>query len=343
MCHYYMPGPWDDGLKMLINDNPQAFVNWLFEGAQVLKKLPTEFKMHTIIADALLEVSWYDENFLLHIEFQSTNDPKMGERLLEYNLAAHNEHDLDVLSIVIYLKSDGEVAQSPLRWKIPTGKETLQFHYLVVEMAKLATEELRREGLTGLLPLLLLTKDGATHGVVNEVIAGLQATDKYDLLPVTELLASLVLKDQADQEWIKRRFSMLQDALRETPAYQRILQEGREEEREALQKEFQRRQKELQQQQEALQQQQVALQQQQVALQKALQQQQEALQKQRDILLDVVFDSFPLLARRVRDYAKGIDDPFKLSLLSLKMAKASTVEEAERILRDAEKGDKETN
>ena len=180
-----------------------------------------------------------------------------------------------------------------------------------------------------------------------EMVAGLQAAKKYDLLPVTELLASLVLKDQADQEWIKRRFAMLQDALRETPAYQRILQEGREEgreeEREALQKEFQRWQKELQQQQEALQQQQVALQQQQVALQKALQQQQEALQQQRDILLDVVFDSFPLLARRARDYAKSIDDPIKLSLLSLKMAKASTAEEAERILRDAEKGDKETN
>jgi predicted transposase YdaD len=336
----YMSGSWDDSLKLLINDNPQAFVNWLFEGARVLKKLQTEFKTHTIIADALLEVSWYDEIFLLHIEFQSTNDSKMGERLLEYNLAAHKEHDLEVLSIVIYLKSDGEVPQSPLRWRIPTGKETLQFHYLVVEMAKLATDQLRHEGLIGILPLLLLTKDGATHEVVNEVITGLQAADKYDLLPITELLASLVLKDQADQEWIKRRFAMLQDALRETPAYQRILQEGREEgreeEREALQKE-------LRQQQEALQQQQGVLQQQQEALQKVLQQQQEALQKQRDILLDLMIDRFPLLARRTKDYAKGVDDLSKLSLLIVDMAKASTAEEAERILRDVEKGDKETN
>src|SRR5579872_1717202 len=274
-----MSGPWDDGLKMLINDNPQAFVNWLFDGAKVLKKLQTEFKMHTIVADALLEVSWYGEIFLLHIEFQSTNDPEMGERLLEYNFAAHKEHKLDVLSIVIYLRSDGEVPQSPLLWKIPTGKETLQFHYLVVEMAKLAANQLRHEGLIGILPLLLLTRDGATHEVVNEVITGLQAAEKYGLLPVTELLASLVLKDKSDQEWIERRFAMLQDALRETPAYQRILQEGREEEREALQKEFQRRQKALQQQQEAFQQQQLALRQQQEALQKALQQQQEALQK----------------------------------------------------------------
>ena len=68
-------------------------------------------------------------------------------------------------------------------------------HYLVVEMAKLATDQLRHEGLVGILPLLLLTRDGATHGVVDEVIAGLHEAKKYDLLPVTELLASLVLKD----------------------------------------------------------------------------------------------------------------------------------------------------
>ncbi len=321
-----MSGSWDSSLKLLINDNPQAFVNWLLEGAQVRKKLQTEFKAHTIIADALLEVSWYDENFLLHIEFQSTNDSKMGERLLEYNLAAHKEHDMDVLSIVIYLKSDGEVPQSPLLWKIPTGKETLQFHYLVVEMAKLATDQLRHEGLVGILPLLLLTKDGATHGVVDEVIAGLQEAKKYDLLPVTELLASLVLKDQADQEWIKRRFAMLQDALRETPAYQRILEEGREEGREEVR--------------EALQ---TELHQQQVALQKVQHQQQEALQKQREGLLDVMLERFPLLAGRARNYAKTIDDPDKLFSLIIDMAKASNAEEAERILQDVEKDDKETN
>src|SRR5579863_1537136 len=196
-------------------------------------------------------------------------------------------------------------------------------------MAKLATDQLRHQRLVGISPLLLLTRDGATHGVVDEVIAGLQEAKKYDLLPVTELLASLVLQDQTDQEWIKRRFAMLQDALRETPAYQRILQEGREEGREALQK--------------ALQQQQEALQQQQEALQKVLQQQQEALQKQRDLLLDVMLDRFPLLARRAKDYAKRVDDLGNLSLLSVKMAMASTAEEAERILQDVEKGGKETN
>jgi flagellar biosynthesis/type III secretory pathway protein FliH len=152
------------------------------------------------------------------------------------------------------------------------------------------------------------------------MILGLQASEKYDLLPVTELLASLVLKDQSDQEWIKRRFAMLQDALRETPAYQRILQEGREEGREegleeGLEKGFE----------------------------KVREAQQKELQRQRAAFFEVVLERFPLLARRARDYAKTIDDPDKLSRLIVDMAIAPTAEEAERILQDVEKGDKETN
>ena len=53
---FYIPGPWDDTLKMFISENPQDFASWLFGGAQVTWKLRTEFKKRTIDADALLEV-----------------------------------------------------------------------------------------------------------------------------------------------------------------------------------------------------------------------------------------------------------------------------------------------
>jgi hypothetical protein len=38
-------------------------------------------------------------------------------------------------------------------------------------------------------------------------------------------------EDVENQEWIKRRFIVLQDIFRDTPAYQFIIEEGREEER----------------------------------------------------------------------------------------------------------------
>lgn len=221
-----MPGQWDDSLKMFISENPQDFASWLLEGAQVKRKLFTEFKTRTIDADALLEVVLNGEDMLLQIEFQSTNDPAIGERLLEYNFEAKREHKLPVHSCVIYLKNDGSVPKSPLSWKLPNGREVLQFHYQSIELGKLSTEALRRAHLTGLLPLLILTKDGATREVVEEVIAGIEAAGKQELLPITKLLASLVFTSGPDKEWIIWRFKQMSDVLRETWAYQEILQEG---------------------------------------------------------------------------------------------------------------------
>jgi hypothetical protein len=73
---------------------------------------------------------------------------------------------------------------------------------------------------------LILTKDGATHEVVEEVIAGIEAAEKRDLLPITKLLASLVFTSESDKEWIIWRFNKMSDILRETWAYQEIVQEG---------------------------------------------------------------------------------------------------------------------
>jgi predicted transposase YdaD len=229
-----MAGDWDDSLKMLVNDNAQDFVTWLFKGAEATGKLLTQFKKRTIDADALVGAVQDGDQFLAHFEFQSTNDPRIAERLLEYNFEARRAHNLPVYSCVIYLKSDGLVPKPPLVWKIPGGREVLRFHYLSVELGGLFTEELRQTGRVGLLPLLLLTKDGARHEVVEEIITGLEVAEQFDLLPITKLLASLVFKSEADQVWLERRFAVLDEILRNTPAYQKILKEGRQE---ALQEE----------------------------------------------------------------------------------------------------------
>ena len=100
---------------------------------------------------------------------------------------------------------------------------------------------------------------------------------------------------------------MPKDRLSETPAYQKILREGRE------------------------------------ALQKVLQQQQEALQQQRDLLFDVMLKRFPHLARQTIDYAETIDDLSKLSRFLIRMATIPTVEGAEILLQIMVEESKETN
>jgi hypothetical protein len=112
--------------------------------------------------------------------------------------------DADALLDVIYLRDYGDVPQPPLRWEVANGLEVLQFHYRSIELGKIPVEDFRQTRRVGLLPLLILTKGGATYEVVEEVIAELEAAEKPELLPITELLASLVFKDEADQVWIER-------------------------------------------------------------------------------------------------------------------------------------------
>jgi predicted transposase/invertase (TIGR01784 family) len=222
-----MAEPWDDSLKTFINENPQDFVSWLLEDAQFKKKLQTEFKTRTIRADGLLEAAQHGRDMLLQIEFQSTNDPTIGERLLEYSFEAKRTHKLPVHSCVIYLRDVGEVQQSPLRWTLPDDRQVLRFDYQIIELAKIPTDELRQKDLKGLLPLLILTQGGAKREVVEEVINRLVAAKQQELLPVTKLLSSLAFESEDDQEWLTRRFHQMQDILRETRAYQEIIQEGK--------------------------------------------------------------------------------------------------------------------
>ena len=81
-------------------------------------------------------------------------------------------------------------------------------------------------GLVGLLPLLPLTKDGARREVVEDMISGLVSAEKTESLWIGYALATKVLKD--DLKWLKRRFAMLEDILRDTPVYQEVLAEGEE-------------------------------------------------------------------------------------------------------------------
>jgi hypothetical protein len=88
----------------------------------------------------------------------------------------------------------------------------------------------------GLYPLAPLAKGGAKREVIEEIISCLTHTNgilRKELLELTSLFASLAFKNLKDQEWLKRRFAMLEDFLSETPMHkfymQRALEKAREE------------------------------------------------------------------------------------------------------------------
>src|SRR6266566_1685304 len=222
-----MPKPYDDAMKKLVGGNPQDLVSWVIPGAQFGKQLPFELSVENIYADGLLQATLDGKEFLAHIEFQSSYDGRIGERLLEYNvLASRQYHYLPVYSCVIYLKNHNNVPDSPFTKRLPNGEEIVRFYYRSIELGKLAARELLQTDLVGLLPLLPLTQDGARREVVEEMITGLVSAEKTESLWIGYALASKVMQD--DLKWLKRRFAMLEDILRDTPVYQEVLAEGME-------------------------------------------------------------------------------------------------------------------
>jgi hypothetical protein len=132
---------------------------------------------------------------------------------------------------VIYLRKAGKIAESPLVRTFPDGEEVHRFFFRVIKLWEVPAEALLQTGWIGVLPLVTLTDGGKQPEVVKEMIDRLAVAEDYDLLAISEVVGGLVFKKGPELEWFKRRFSMFQDILRESPIYQELVEQGREEER----------------------------------------------------------------------------------------------------------------
>jgi predicted transposase YdaD len=210
---------------------------------------------------------------------------------------------------VIYLKKGSTIQEPFLANRLPDGRSVHRFDFSIIRLWEVPTKELKEKGLVGLLPLLVLTREGTRREVVEDVIADLAPSEeasKADLLTLTYGLASLAFENEEDQEWLIWRFAMLDDILLETRAFQEIrksaLKEGREERRE-----------------------------------------EGKLEGLREALLTLVQARFPgrKLQRLTKIQAVLIDDPTILEDLITKIALAQTLEEVQTILLDVPDTDEE--
>ncbi len=295
-------------MKRLVAGYAMHFVKWLLENAVFVGVLDVELKPQHLFADALLEVKAEGRRALLHIEFQTYRDPEMETRVMEYNMLASRQYGhCPVTSYVIYLRKDGEVAQSPCIRPGANREEVFRFHYQVIKLWEVPAEVLLQMGWAGLLPLVTLTKGGKQPEVVKEMIETLASAGEMDLLALARLIGGLAFKKQEEREWFRRRFSMFQDILRESWVYQEI---GQEFLAEGLEKGLER------------------------GLERGLKKGREEgkLEGQRQVLMSYVQMRFAELSELTKQQLEGIKDSEVLEAVTLKLFAAQTVEEAKKIL-----------
>lgn len=79
-----------------------------------------------------------------------------------------------------------------------------------------------------MLPLLPLAKgaDEARNAIVGDMIEGLRAAGKEDMLALGYAFAGLVYEKEDDRQWLKRRFAMFHDMLEESWSYREMVEKG---------------------------------------------------------------------------------------------------------------------
>jgi predicted transposase YdaD len=302
-----MPGKWDTSTKRLVGENPEHFIRWLIPGAVLKEKAqarPLNLNKREIEVDNLYEIVLHDQPCLALFEFQSYGDASMAQRMWEYNVLATFSYHRPTYSCVVYLKPC-QVPEAFFTWTFPNGEVIHTFRFQIIKLWEMTPEELKRTGLVGIFPLMVLTQGGKRPEVVEEVITKLEAVGGEagkELLSLTYIFASLVFEKEADRRWLQRRFQMLRDVLRDSWAYQEIMQEGHEE---GVQK----------------------------GLKEGLEEgRQQRLKDQRQMLVAIVQVHFPTIAPLAQERADVMKDPEVLQGLILKVVAAQNEEEVKQVL-----------
>ena len=301
-----MAGPWDNMTKRMIEAHPEDFVNWLASGATFVTALDIELKSQHIFADALLRIVKGGKPGLLHFEVQTYHDPEIEVRLLEYNILASRQYDrLPVRSYVLCLREEADVAEPPFirHFLDEEGEEVHRFSYRVIRLWLIPTEGLLQSGRMGLLPLVTLTQEGKQPEAVNTMINRLAEAQEWDLLAISRLLGGFVFKKEAEREWFRKRFTMHQDILRDSWVYQEIGQEFLEQ-----------------------------------GIEKGLEKgREQIIRGHRQVVLSFVQAHFPEIADQVMQQIENINDPELLQALTTKLVAAQELDEAKKILFEADK------
>jgi predicted transposase YdaD len=221
-----MSKAWDDSMKRVFASRPQDFVHWLLPGATLLSKASLELKTltRTIDTDSLYKVLLDGHEAVLHIEFQRYSDPKMANRVWEYNVLATLEHKCPVYSYVIYLQAGGKIAESPLVWSLPGHESIHVFQFWNLKLWEVPADTLLQAEMPGLLPLCMLARDGKQHEMAEAVFHKL--TEERELLTLALTFASMAFDTDDDQQWLERKMMMLEEIIQDTWFYKRILQKG---------------------------------------------------------------------------------------------------------------------
>jgi predicted transposase YdaD len=227
---------YDVTLKRLTDEFPEDYIRFALGlerfAVEVLhveavdKELPLLLREVDFAATVKVE-----EEFILLMEFQTDWKEDLPQRMLGYTWRLFEKYRLPVRPFLVLLREGGK-PKDTLEMKA-LAKEVLRFEFTIVPAWEVDGERIVAGKLPGLYPLLPLMKSVEPEGrilertqelIMNEIQGRERRADAYVALKV---LAGIKYPLEVVEKILRRR-----DIMIESPVYEQILKEGREEGRE---------------------------------------------------------------------------------------------------------------
>jgi hypothetical protein len=181
---------YDTSMKELVDRQVKDIVGVLLPGASYEGTLNVEIVRPLMRTDKVYIIVYRGKKHILHLEFESGKNKRMGARMLAYNAALHLKYSLPVISIVVYLFKTS-MAVSPFVLEGGDGTITT-FHFRILPLFLLNAQHYVREHITCMYPLLP-TMQGITHELLLAAMKELEQVYKDDNDTLSDFFAYMVI------------------------------------------------------------------------------------------------------------------------------------------------------
>ncbi|MDW8087854.1 MAG: Rpn family recombination-promoting nuclease/putative transposase, partial [Candidatus Calescibacterium sp.] len=138
-----------------------------------IKPIPQEMQVGKLVADFLAIVKLKDgTEFILHVEFQTRNDPDMPKRMLRYFSIIFSGHNLPIRQIVIYLGNEELTMSNKIDMK--SGGTSISYEYEIIDLKEVQAEKFLESEAPDVYLLAILGRTEDISEVVRKIISRLR-------------------------------------------------------------------------------------------------------------------------------------------------------------------------
>jgi len=228
---------YDKTMKTIFSDMTEDLVK-LITGNEIKKKeeLNLEFtRVEKRQSDMVIKSEMDGKDTAIHIEFQTSNDPKMPYRMLRYSLEILEKHNLPVYQLVLYMGKENLRMNNNLNYFFDVNN-MLNYKYNIVDIGELKFSDIvgnEAYGLYALLPIIdRENREREKETYLERCVKAIKNSpidieEKREIAFRAELLAGLTFEKQLIGRIFMEVISMLR--IEDSVIYQDIIEKGKKE------------------------------------------------------------------------------------------------------------------